>query len=262
MSNYLIDQMTWSHSRISSYLTCPYQFFLKYIEMEEEDPMFLAQYGSFVHEILARYYSGEFSRADALDYYLTQFRSSVQGKPPSMTVFENYYTQGLDCVKRLSPLVDSGIEVLDVEHRFDFQIDGYPFVGIVDLMYRDSEGSLCIMDHKSRTLKKPSSRQKPTKTDIELAFYTRQLYLYSVPVAENYRKNPDFLTFNCYRSGEVIKQKFRFDAFEEAKQWALGAIHKIEEEKDWRPDLSWWRCKYLCGFGRSCEYAQMAGDRY
>ena len=61
MSNYLIDLMTWSYSRINTYLQCPYQFYLKYIECLDEAPMFFSEYGSLVHEVLAEYYSGNIS---------------------------------------------------------------------------------------------------------------------------------------------------------------------------------------------------------
>lgn len=259
MSNYLIDQMIWSHSRLTSYLSCPYQFYQKYINPVEETPMFLAQYGSFIHEILSRYYAGELSQSDALEMYLTEFHGRVFGRPPSDTIFNNYFHQGIDCMKRLSPIDGS---ILEIENRSMFEIDGYPFVGIVDLVYQDNDGSLCIIDHKSRDPKQRSNRRKPTKMDIELEFYTRQLYLYSIPIMEKYGKYPDFLEFNCYRTGNRIKQAFHADELEATKHWAVDVIHQIEIEKEWKPDISWWRCHNLCGFCRCCEYAQMAGDRY
>ena len=255
MSNYLIDLMTWSYSRINTYLQCPYQFYLKYIEGLDGAPMFFSEYGSFVHEILARYYSGEIKAQDALNNYLIQFPTRTIGAYPSQSIKTGYFQDGISCMKTLSPVDGS---VIETEQRVEFSISGKPFVGFVDLVYEDSESHLCIMDHKSRALKPRSKRKKPTQGDIELEFYLRQLYLYSIPVKEKHGRYPDFLEFNCYRTGNRIKEPFHIDALDEAKSWAVNTIEQIGRETRWRPNLEYWKCKYLCGFCQECEYAQIA----
>lgn len=50
---HIIDQMTWSYSRIKAFDDCPYRWFLKYIKCEPGSEMFFASYGSFMHELNA-----------------------------------------------------------------------------------------------------------------------------------------------------------------------------------------------------------------
>lgn len=251
MSNYIIDQMTWSYSRLHAYLDCPYSFYLKYIDGTEEDPMWYSSYGSFVHQILAEYFKGEITRNDAVTRYLTGFYS-IPGARPNQSVFMNYYEQGLEHMRNLTPFVES---IIGVEKKVFFKIDGFKFVGVIDLLLQHDDG-IVILDHKSHMLKPRSGRAKPTKTDQELDAYLRQLYLYSAPIIDKYGQKPS-LAFNCFRSGMIINEPFKDEDFESAKNWALDTIHAIEEEKDWNPNADWFYCHNLCGLRSQCEYAQM-----
>ena len=251
MSNYLVDLMTWSYSRINTYLQCPYQFYLRYIECLDAAPMFFAEYGSLVHELLAGYYSGSITAHDALCEYLIQFTKKTAGICPSQSVKAGFFQDGITCMKALSPIEGS---ILDIEQRVEFSISGKPFIGFVDMVYEDNESGLCIMDHKSRALKPRSKRKKPTKTDIKLEFYLRQLYLYSIPIKEKYGRYPDFLEFNCYRTGNRIKEQFHIEGLEDAKSWAISTIDQIGREVQWKPNLEQWKCSYLCGQSHNCVY--------
>lgn len=258
MSNYLIDLMTWSHSRLGCYIQCPYQFYLKYIEALDGQPMFFASFGSLIHDLLAGYYRGETPAGELSSQFMMRFPFEVVGRAPSDTMRASYFRQGAECLRAPSPI--SG-KILGVEERVSFDIGGRPFVGFVDLVYEDEDSALYILDHKSRALKSRSARKKPTKTDAELDEFLRQLYLYAIPIERKYGRFPDFLEFNCYRTGERIKEEFHLDALEETKRWALGTIENIRQESEWRPNLDYWRCKYMCGYYDQCEYAQMTDWR-
>lgn len=75
------------------------------------------------------------------------------------------------------------------------------------------DGTLCILDHKSRSLKPRSNRKKKPKTDEEPDQYLRQLYLYSIPITNEFGRMPAFLKFNCYRTGVRIKEPFHSQEF-------------------------------------------------
>lgn len=253
-SNYLIDSMTWSHSRIGSYEQCPYGFYLKYIDGCEEAPMFFSDFGSLVHDILARYYGGKITREAAESEYLIRFPAEVRGKAPSHDIRVNYFAQGLLCMRALSPIPG---KILGIEEYVRFRIFDLQFIGFIDLIYTDEHDKLIILDHKSRTLRPRSKRRKPTKTDEELDSYLRQLYMYAIPVKEMFGRYPDYLEFNCYRSGERIKEEFHTEALEATKEWAVGVIDRIRAEKEWNPDMEFWKCNNICGLHDQCEYAQM-----
>ena len=248
--------MVWSHSRISSFHECPYQFFLRYIKLCEKQPCFFASYGSFVHSLTEQFYSGKASAASLVSRYLLEFRTEVEGRAPSFKIFDSYFRQGLAYLQNLKPLSGS---VLSTEQEVHFTVGDKPFVGFVDLVCRDEDGRLCIVDHKSRALKPRSGKEKPTRSDAELDRYLRQLYLYSIPVSEQYGRTPDRLIFNCYRTGEWISEDFRPEGLAEAKAWALSSIAQINSAQGWPPNVDFWKCRYLCGLAHECEYCQMAG---
>ena len=261
MYDYIISQMVWSFSRISAFHECPYRFFMRYICAEDDvAPMFFAGYGSFIHSILCDFYTGRISRDEAVTRYLKDFQKSVNGSAPSPDIFGNYFRQGLSFLQNMQPFDGT---VLDAERRVSFSVDGFPFVGFVDMICRNPRGELCIVDHKSRSLKPRSNRKKPTKSDEELDRYLRQLYLYSIAAFDIYGEYPTQLMFNCFRTGEMIVEPFRQDGFDEAKQWAVESIRAIQTQAKWWPNYDFFRCKHLCGLNSGCEYYQMmGGGRY
>ncbi len=203
---HLILGMTWSHSRISAFESCPYKFFLTYICPCEKKPQFFSGYGSFIHELLAAYYSDQITKEEVIREYLTGFKSHVIGKAPDHKIFSNYFQQGLS---HLKGIVKPELRILGVENCVTFQVGGHPFVGYIDLLLQNGEnGDITILDHKSRSLKPRSTRGKYTKSDEELDRYLRQLYLYSIPVEQIYGVLPSYLMFNCYRTGMVILYTF------------------------------------------------------
>ena len=254
----LIEDMTWSYSRVSSFADCPYAWFLHYIHGEEEAPMFYASYGSFVHSLIERYYRGEL-RADELpSVFLQGFSSQVEGKrPPDETVFK-YIHSGLDYFRSFKPFP---YEPLAIEERLEFDLDGIPFVAYPDFVGHDGD-SVGLVDHKSRLLKPRSNRKKPTAKDVELDEMLRQLYLYAHGIRQKYGVFPSELCFNCFRGGVLIREPFCQAAYEAAKDWAKREIECIAEEENFRPRLDFFRCHWICPFHKECCYYQDRGDAY
>lgn len=248
----ITSDMTWSFSRVGCFEQCPYRFFLNYINLSPKAPMFFSDYGSFLHDILSRFYSGQLSKSQLVTYYLLNFRSSVRGAAPSQQVYLNYFHQG---VEYLNNITEPSGEILAVEKAFSFSVDGLPFVGVADLLVRD--GALIIWDHKARSLKERSKRGKYTKSDEELDRYLRQLYLYSIAVRDIYGNYPDYLAFNCYRTGQIIMEPFLMDGLLSAKAWAVSTIASIHDAERFAPNVDYFKCRYLCDVHDDCEFYQL-----
>lgn len=214
--------------------------------------MFFSDYGSFMHELIAKYLRGSLDKDALLDAYLTGFKWNVVGKAPSSKVFANYFDQGFDYLANLNFPYKSPASV---EQKVSFTVGDKPFVGIIDCVVRDGD-DLVVLDHKSRSLKPRSGRATPTASDKELNAYLRQLYLYSIPVEQLYHAYPDRLEFNCFRTGQLISEPFRTEELEKTKSWALGSIDKITKNTDWSPKIDYWKCRYICGLGTECCYYQ------
>lgn len=247
---HLIREMTWSHSRISSFHDCPYQFYLKYIALTEPQKKFFASYGSFVHFVLEKFFKGELSQKELPSYYSSHFWSAVASDAPSQKILLNYFQNGLDYV---SDGVSFNHIIHKIEYKMSFSLGGYPFVGYADLISSSSDQQLIITDHKSKALK-DSAQKKPSK-DAEKIL--RQMYLYSVPIHQDFGRYPDFLSINCYRIGKVFTYPFDQERLQNAVSWAIGSIEQIVNTKDWLPNIESFKCRYICDVSDHCDYYQM-----
>lgn len=244
--SYLISLMTWSYSRLRAYEDCGYAFFLNYIEEEEETKHFYAEYGSLMHRILEQFYSGAIAKEQALSMFITGFVLDLpdEVKP---SIAENYYQQGKEYLTSLAMPKE---KIIGIEEKLNFKVGDYSFVGFVDLLLEDD--GLIIQDHKSRVLKRGTKKQNE-----EFDSFTKQLYLYSAGIEQRYGQLPRKLRFNCFRNGTLLDEVFDKNKYEETIQWALDTIGKVEQESTWEPSLEWFKCKYICGFSDSCEYAEL-----
>ena len=114
-----------------------------------------------------------------------------------------------------------------------------------------------VVDHKSRAMKPRSRRQKPTKADLELDDYLRQLYLYAVAVEKEYGSPPEFLCFNCFRTQNVIKEPFSAETQKKVTDWFKTTIENIRNETEFSPDMEFFKCTHLCEMHDWCEYFEL-----
>ena len=206
-----------------------------------------------MHSILEQYLLEMMQKEEVVPYYLSRFKTAV-GRPPSPGIFKTYFEQGYDY---LSTIDFPHKNILGVERKVSFKIDDIPFVGIVD--YEADDGEILLLgDHKSRTLKQRSERKKPTKSDLELDEYFKQLYTYCIPFYEKHGRYPDILEFNCFRAKQVIAEPFNLDKLKETEDWAKSTIEKITNNDDWSPKIDFWKCRYICDQHENCEYYQMS----
>ena len=246
----LIDDMTWSYSRIEAFNDCPHRFFLKYIKRYDESDKFYASYGSFMHKLIELFYRGELTKDEMLIRFLSDFSKEVKGIRPKETTVQKYIESGCEYLKGFSKFP---FNMIDVEKRIVFTIGEYKFIGFIDYL-GEKDGNLYIVDNKSRDLKPRSNREKPTVKDRELDSMLKQLYIYSVAVEQEYGVLPKALCFNCFRTGVFIKEQFDIQKYEEAKQWALDSIERISQAEDFEPNIEFFSCFYICGVSDHCEY--------
>ena len=246
----LIQDMTWSYSRLKAYDDCPYRWYLHYIKGYDDMDMFYASYGVFMHKLLEGFYKGELTREQMLCKFLMEFSTEVKGRRPQASTVQGYIESGIQYIKEFKPFP---FNVIAIERREPFEIEGIPFTSILDFI-GELDGSIYLVDHKSRKLKERSKRKKTTQKDLELDEMLKQLYLYSIAVEKIVGKLPDYLCFNCFRTGELIVEPFDKTAFEEAKRWAVETVYKIQETADFEPNQNVFSCFWICGVSDRCIY--------
>lgn len=244
----LIQDMTWSFSRLECFSSCKHRWYLKYIIGEKENDMFYASYGSFMHKLIERYYKGELKKEDMTSEFLLGFREKVKGLRPKAEIVEKYISLGISYLESFTPLP---INVIAVEKRVEFSVENIPFVGYIDIV-GEKNNDLYIIDNKSRDLKQRSGREKPTKNDLLLDEMEKQLYLYGKAVKDVYGKFPSYVGFNCFKNNTLIIEPFKEEKYKETVDWARETVTEIENTEDFDSSPEFFKCVYLCGVNDRC----------
>lgn len=249
----LIEDMTWSYSRIKCFEDCPYRFYLKYISGCKEAPQFYASYGSFMHKLIEEFYKGIITKEEMLTKFLFGFQENVIGRRPQQSTVEKYIQLGIEYLKGFTPFP---YNVVAVEKKVEFELGGKKFIGFIDYL-GEKDGEYYIVDNKSRELKPRSGRKKPTVKDQELDEMLKQLYLYAAAIKQEYGKFPNALCFNCFKNRVFIEEPFSEKTFSETIEWFLKTIDDIADENEFLPRIDFFGCNYICGVNGECCYYEM-----
>ncbi len=246
----LLRTMTWSFSRLNSYRQCPCAWYLHYLMEEEEEECFYSSFGSFCHELIARFYTGELTRDELLPEFLQGFSLRVLGERPSADAERKYLDQGAEYFENFE---EFPLETVFVEQKKDFQVGNVKMTGIIDYLGRDSDGGLILVDHKSADLKARSTNGKRRASDQKLDDTLRQLYLYGTAVRDAFGEFPKELWLNCFRTGNLIREPFDEGKYEEAARWAEETVEKICRDSDFLPTDDYYYCRWICGVRHACD---------
>ena len=245
----IVDRMTFSYSRLSSFSDCRYGWYLKYIDGTEDQELFYASYGKFIHSILQKFYEGELMREELTSTFLQGFLTEVKGKYPSDKIAASYVQKGIEYFDNFEPL---NMNILGVEKQVEFKIGNYNLIGFIDLL-GEKDGNIYIVDNKSRELK-PRSKKNNLVKDRELDDMLKQLYIYAEAVYQEYGRYPTSLCFNCFKNKVFIEEPFNIETHKSVLKWVEDQIEKIKNTEDFYPALDYFRCRYLCGMHDECCY--------
>lgn len=254
-----VKKMRWSYSRATTFENCKYEFYLNYIVNDRDEypaeNNFYAEVGIFVHEILAKIFSGELSMDEALDYYLKNFKSSIKHKVSKKSV-KKTFEQCADYFSFADLSWLNDYEILGVEKEVEFQIEGYDFVGFIDLLLRDKrDGKIVVVDNKSSPY--PFKKNGDVKANSKHSFenYKKQMYLYSYAVKQEYGEFPKEIIWNHFKdNGKLATIPFDEEEYNNAIDWFCYTIHDIEQEENFPATTDYFYCSTLCNFRNVCEY--------
>lgn len=250
MSDYdfLIEDMVWSFSRLNSFHQCPYQFKLQYIDCIKGENNFFAEYGTNIHEILEKFSKGEAEIYELSSIYEERYGDIVvHSAPPNKYVDLNqtYYDSGLDYLNNFEGFGD--YEILGVEEEFLFEVDDIKVKGFIDLLVKDKDDNLHVIDHKSSDPKSAKSKKAQE--------YWKQMTLYSIPVFEKYGVYPKQLHINAFRKQQWFTVDFDIKVVDEVKKWVVDTVSEIIREEKFAPLSDGYFCNFLCNFRNGqCEY--------
>ena len=237
-----LREKVWSFSSVKMYEQCPYSFYLHYIEDKYEAPNAFSQSGGYVHELLAKAYNGELLEFELADEFEEHYSEYVTQRFPYHNIAKSFYETSVDYLSVFE--IDNEYEIVGVEKEIKCQIQGYEFIGYIDLLLRDkADNKLVVVDHKSKSSFKGGEKKE----------YLKQLYLYCYAIHKEYGEFPKELCFNLYRAKKIVKTDFNEENYKVALDWFKNTIDAIMQEQNWDCKIDKWFCDNLCGFAE-CPY--------
>jgi hypothetical protein len=239
-----VKAMQWSFSRLNSFHGCKHAWYRSYILKERGEGNSFAEYGLLVHAIFEAYAKGDLEVYELVDEFEKQYDSKVWDFPPNKYVdlSESYKNQGIEYFTNFDGFDD--YKIIGIEKKIEFKIEDYKFIGYIDSLLEDKDENLIIQDYKSKAKFKSKKEKKE---------YARQLYIYTIPIIEEYKKNPYKLIFNMFRKNEIVEIPFNIKDLEEAKKWVLDTIGMISKEKNFDATVNDFFCNQLCNHRATCE---------
>lgn len=260
--------MVFSFSRCHSFENCKYEWYLNYLLFDEEgrriyenEQNFYAAFGKYCHEILEKILKGELIESEAFEYYKEYFDENMLGFSVSDSILDKYYFYGYNYFENLSFEWLKDYEILGIEKKCKFEINGIKFTGFIDLLIRSKKnGDIIVIDHKSSEypLGKRGGVLKRKQGDYDS--YKRQLYLYCQQVYDEYGVYPKYIVWNYFRDSKWLKLPFVYEEYKDTVDWVSDVVNEIHKEEKFEPHLDFFYCNNLCGFRNSCDYKLMGGD--
>ncbi len=239
----------YSHSRISTYESCPQQYKLKYIDrIKVEGYQTIEQFlGSQVHKSLEKLYKDlVLTKLNSLDDLLGHFQFIWDREWRDDIVIvrkgynkAHYRDSGKKCLghyyRRYQPF-DQEITIAN-EYPVNLEIDGYKLTGFIDRLCHDGRGGYQIHDYKT-------GGRLPSARDLE---EDRQLALYQIGVQQNFKdaKKIDLVWHYLMFDQEMVSRRSPAQ-LKDLKKQIVSLIKTIEKDARFQPKES-----ALCDW---CEY--------
>lgn len=248
---------TYSHSRVSCFENCPYQYKLRYIdkaepEISETIEIFM---GKRVHETLEKLYKDKkfkklVSKATLLKFYKDnwdkEYSDDILVVKEHLTA-ENYKKMGAkfieDYYDKYKPFDQLTILGLETQDRMTLK-DGSQWHVRIDKFACDNEGNYYVCDYKTNSGMK----------DQEEADSDRQLAMYSIWVKDKFKdvKSVKLVWHMLAFNKEAVSERTdeQLEKLEDETISLIRKIEKAEKEKDFPTNITA-LCNY-CGFKSQC----------
>ena len=247
---------TYSHSRISTYETCPYKYKLQYIDKikPEIQNTIEAFMGDLVHRTLEKLYSVKKFHKRVSKAMLLKFFKDLWEKEYSKDILiakrdqgltqDNYKKMGIEFISnyydRMKPFDQLTIIDLETQDRMTLK-DGNQWHVRIDKFACDKEGNYYVCDYKT------NARMK----DQEEADSDRQLAMYSIWVKDKFKDAKSvILVWHMLAFNKDITSIRTEEELKKLEEETINKIKEIEERKDFPTNVTA-LCNY-CGYQSIC----------
>ncbi len=248
---------TYSHSRVSTFENCPYQYKLKYIDKSEPEisetiELFM---GKRVHEALEKLYKDKkfkklISKATLLKFYKDNWEKQISDDvlvvKKGLTA-KNYKKMGIkyieDYYDKYKPFNQLTILDLETQDRMTLK-NGSQWHVRIDKFACDDKGNYYVCDYKTNA----------TMKDQEEADADRQLAMYSIWIKDKFKdvKSVKLVWYMLAFNKEAISERSE-EQLNKLEEETIALIKKIEQatkENDFPTNVTA-LCDY-CGYKSQC----------
>ena len=154
---YNVDRL-WSYSRISTFLTSPFEYALKYVDgikrQEDRQDSIYTSLGSAAHQCLEDYYTNKIQFDEMYEQYndswitcydVAQLKFDRCNNEKNQSLAEKYKTNMQYFFKNHTIYPHK----LLIEKPITVDVNGNIFIGYIDGLYRTDDGDITIIDFKS-----------------------------------------------------------------------------------------------------------------
>lgn len=208
----------WSFSSVSSYETCPYEYYLSRILKKKGLNNIYTKSGTLSHDLQEQFYNKEIEKKDMLykfNYGMLEIMSKgyrFASEKIEKSYLDNMrlYFQNFQEDNRIKSCeVFVGLPLWIYDNKLQ---DNY-LQGWVDMVLEDENGDIHIGDFKSSTIFKGKDLLKKSK----------QLILYAIAYEFLYHKKVNSIFFDFMKYAEIkIKDKKKSKIIERKDIWLLG----------------------------------------
>lgn len=251
--DFIIDNITFSYSSITTFENCKYGFKLAYIDKKERVNNFFGEYGTLVHNTLELYFDGTLENYELSGYFKDMYYETMVSPPPPYPagMEENYIEQAEKFFDEFYFPVGE-YDIVSVEDTLWFDIDGTNFTGRPDLILKEKETNERILTD-FKTSKINPTLKSWDKKKIEGYHKQMLLYIYGFRKAKDIKIDKIMLWFT--RPDRKIFIPWTQKEEDHTLDWIRGLLKDIRSEKEFEANTSSdYFCNYLCGVREHCEY--------
>lgn len=251
---FILDNMNFSFSSVSTFENCNYAFKLTYIDAEERVNNFYGQYGSFIHLIMEKFFDGELDYFEMASYFEDNYDKQITIFPPAFQgqIYDTYKEKGKKFFENFS-FDRNQYDTLIVEDSIYLAVDGYKAIAKPDLLLKDkTTGKHILIDFKTANVYKPNG----TLDQKKMNGYMKQFLLYAWAIEQDRGIVVDEIHvwfINC--NGKVEKASVDQQAMVENLEWFKNSLNNIVNEGNFEPNnTNKFFCQNLCSVSGKCEF--------
>lgn len=256
--DFIIGDIRFSYSSVSSFDNCQYGWKLSYIDKKPRIDNFFSGFGLLMHDCFERFFNKELGVWDLSEHYRTNYKKFVVKDPPPFPVgmADRYKAQGQKFFDEFDFNIDD-YDILVVEDKIDFDFRGSMFVAKPDLVVLDKKtGKYVLFDYKTSTPMKVSpATGKELWEKKKMDAYYKQMYVY-VYALRNYRYIPiEEISIWFPRLNKTVTIPWDLEKEKETMDWLEQTIARIKDEELFPyNNKAKYFCENLCGVRQSCKY--------